>query len=78
MEPNDDFLKEVCAELALDAPIITGCLRGGRSLRAASILKEAGFTRVVDMRGGWDGELGPLGEVVYPGWSRRGLPETRE
>ncbi|MEE2751742.1 MAG: rhodanese-like domain-containing protein [Myxococcota bacterium] len=78
MEPNADFLEEVRAELPLDAPIITGCLRGGRSLRAANLLREAGYTQVVDMRGGWDAELGPLGEVVYPGWVRRGLPVSTE
>jgi len=78
MEPNADFLEEVGQELALDTPIITGCLRGGRSLHAANLLREAGYTQVVDMRGGWDGELGPLGEVLYPGWNRRGLPVSTE
>ncbi len=74
MVPNADFLDQVRGELEPDAPVITGCLRGGRSLRAAGMLRDAGYTHVVDMRGGWDGELGPLGEIVYPGWTRRGLP----
>ena len=42
------------------------------------MMREAGYTNVVDMRGGWDGEMGPLGEIVYPGWSRRGLPISKE
>ncbi len=74
MQPNPDFLKEVQAELSSDAPVITACLRGGRSMRAAALLLEAGFVQVVDMRGGWDGEMDGFGTIVYPGWLRRGLP----
>ena len=77
MTPNPDFLDECNARFSKDTPLVIGCLRGGRSLRAAGALIGDGFTDVVDMRGGWDGELGPSGEVTYPGWSRRGLPVSR-
>ena len=38
------------------------------------LLEAAGFVAVVDQRAGWDGERGPFGEVVTPGWKRAGLP----
>jgi rhodanese-related sulfurtransferase len=74
MSPNPDFLDEVNVRFAKDTPIITGCLRGGRSLRAAGALIGDGFVNVVDMRGGWDGEMDAMGNIAYPGWQRRGLP----
>ena len=47
-------------------------------MRAAQVLQANGFTNVVDMRGGFDGESNPLGQIVYDGWARRGLPVTTE
>jgi len=78
MAPNPDFLADCEAKFPKDSKLITACLRGGRSMRAASVLIGAGYENVVDMRGGFDGELGPAGDVVYEGWSRRGLPVTSE
>ena len=78
MQPNGDFV-DVCERaLGKDAKLITACLKGGRSLHAARLLLANGFTNVVDMRGGFDGESGPMGHIVYPGWARRGLPVTTE
>ncbi len=77
MQPNPDFLPEVNVRIGKDTPLVTGCLRGGRSMRAAGALIGDGFTAVQDMRGGWDGELSASGELAYPGWSRRGLPVER-
>jgi len=78
MAPNPSFLADCEEQFPKDAKIITACLRGGRSMRAASVLIEAGYVSVVDMRGGFDGELGPGGDIVFEGWSRRGLPVTSE
>lgn len=78
MTPNEEFVDVVAANFSKDAKIITACLRGGRSLKAAELLIEAGFSNVVDMRGGFDGEPGPGGGIAYPGWARRGLPVTVE
>jgi len=75
--PNPAFLEQVRAAFPADARLITGCRRGGRSMRAASILIGAGYSQVVDMRGGIDGELDDDGRVTYPGWAPRGLPLTR-
>jgi rhodanese-related sulfurtransferase len=74
MAPNPDFLAVMEKSFAKDAPLIVGCKMGGRSAKAAKALTEAGFTRIVDQRAGWDGVKGPFGELTEPGWSRAGLP----
>jgi rhodanese-related sulfurtransferase len=51
-----------------------GCKSGGRSLQAATLLTAKGWTQVVDMRGGFDGERAPMGRAVVKGWSDEGLP----
>ncbi len=74
MTPNTDFLRVVQATFARDAKLVLGCKTGGRSLRAAQALLEAGFTNIVEQRAGWDGARNPFGQVTEPGWSRVGLP----
>lgn len=71
---NPDFVAVMERAFAKDAPLIVGCKVGGRSARAASALAQAGFTRVLEQRAGWDGARGSFGEVTEPGWSRTGLP----
>ena len=51
--------------LARDAEIIAVCASGGRSSRAVSILREAGFEHAVNMRGG------------MTSWERAGLPVSK-
>ena len=78
MQPNEEFI-EVCEQaLGKNAKIITACLKGGRSMRAAQILIENGFENVIDMRGGFMGESDAMGNLTYPGWQPRGLPVTDE
>ena len=76
LTPNPDFVAQVEKCFAKDSKLITACLRGGRSMKAAGALIASGFGDVVDMRGGYDGELAPGGVVVFAGWARRGLPTT--
>ena len=64
--------------VAKDAKVIVGCSRGGRSIRASELLVSSGYTNVVDMRGGYEGEADPMGNITFAGWSRRGLPTTME
>lgn len=52
----------------LKKPIALICARGNRSTIAQRVLREAGFTRVFNVREGFIG--GPYG----PGWVKRGLP----
>jgi rhodanese-related sulfurtransferase len=74
MVPNGDFQRVVEAHYPKDAPLVVGCRSGGRSAQAAAVLEAAGYTQVVDMRGGMRGERDMLGRVNTPGWVEAGLP----
>ena len=74
MSPNDDFEKVVTANFPRDAKLVVGCKVGGRSLQAAALLEAAGYTSVVDMRGGFAGERDGMGRVTCAGWLESKLP----
>ena len=74
MSPNPDFRRVVEAAFPKDAKIVVGCKMGGRSLQAATFMESAGYTSVVDMRGGFAGERDPFGRVSCPGWAESNLP----
>ena len=74
MAPNADFQRVVLASYPKDAKIVVGCKAGGRSLQAAALLEAAGYTSVVDMRGGFHGERDGMGRVTTPGWVESKLP----
>ena len=75
---NARFVEIVEANFGKDVKLITGCQKGGRSLKSAELLLSAGFGTVLDMRGGFGGETDEVGRVTFPGWAPRGLPTTRE
>jgi rhodanese-related sulfurtransferase len=74
MAPNPAFQSVIEGNFAKDAKIVVGCKAGGRSLQAATLLEAAGFTNVVDMRGGFHGERDNFGRIACAGWSEAGLP----
>jgi rhodanese-related sulfurtransferase len=74
MAPNTDFQRVVEANFPKDAKIVVGCKAGARSLQAATLMEAAGYTSVVDMRGGFHGERDPYGRASVPGWEAEGLP----
>lgn len=74
LKPNPNFVVEVLAAFEPDRPLVVACKAGGRSARAAAVMVESGFTNVVDMRGGFYGEVDQDGVVSCPGWAPRGLP----
>jgi rhodanese-related sulfurtransferase len=78
MAPNPGFVAVVEKNFPKDAKIICGCQRGGRSYKATEALLAAGFQNVVDMRGGYGGEMDNCGCMVFPGWAPRGLPTSSE
>ena len=78
MGPNPQFVEIVAKNFPKDARIICGCQRAQRSLMAARTLLAAGFTSVVDMRGGFAGEMDHCGCLVVPGWEPSGLPTSSE
>lgn len=78
MHLNPQFVQIVEANFGKGAKMIVGCQVGGRSLKAAEMLLNAGFTSVLEMRGGFGGESDPTGHLVFPGWGPRGLPVSYE
>jgi rhodanese-related sulfurtransferase len=74
MAPNPDFQRVVEANFPKDTKLVVGCKAGGRSLQAATLMEAAGYTSVVDMRGGFHGERDPYGRANTPGWLAEGLP----
>jgi rhodanese-related sulfurtransferase len=74
MSPNADFQRVVTANFPPDTKLVVGCKAGGRSLQAAALLEAAGYTSVVDMRGGYHGEHDGMGRVTCAGWLESKLP----
>lgn len=77
MVPNNDFLKVMQAAFPKDAKLVVGCRSGARSLKAAEALAAQGYENVVDMRGGFAGELDAANRISCDGWQQRGLPIAR-
>ncbi|MGB8331726.1 MAG: rhodanese-like domain-containing protein [Polyangiales bacterium] len=78
MRPNPEFVSVIVASFPKNAKLVVGCKMGGRSLRAAQVLIEAGFEHVVDQRAGFDGTRNPFGQLQEPGWQRVGLAVSFE
>ncbi len=74
MAPNPEFQRVMQANFPKDSQLVIGCKSGGRSAQAAALLEAAGYTSVVDMRGGFGGERDMFGRVTTPGWKEAGLP----
>ena len=74
MAPNPDFQRVMQANFPKESQLVIGCQAGGRSAQAAALLEAAGYTNVVDMRGGYGGERDGMGRVSVPGWAEAGLP----
>lgn len=75
MRPNENFLVEIERDfqrlgVTKDQQLIFMCRSGIRGEQAANKLREAGYTNVHFMLGGFDG-FDPEG---YPGWRDSGLP----
>ncbi len=50
--PADNFEKEI-QKVNKDRPVFIYCRSGGRSGRAAELMKKLGFKKVYDLRGGY-------------------------
>lgn len=74
LRPNGEFLEVCKGSFSADSRLVVGCKSGGRSAKAAQVLEAAGFNSLVDMRGGFGGEVDAGGRVSCSGWQARGLP----
>lgn len=83
MALNPDFVPVLTAELKRrgtpqDAPILFLCRSGARSKSAARALTEAGYTRCINIAGGFEGGPDPSRHRgVLDGWKAQGLPWTQ-
>lgn len=78
MMPNPHFVAQAGALFPTSTPIIAGCRSGARSLQAAMLLEQAGFTDVTNLSGGFLGRTNEAGMKEEPGWVDAGLPVERE
>lgn len=74
---NDRFLRVVKANLSSDARLVVGCRSGRRSARAMQLMRQAGFTHLINMAGGFAGSRNEAGGVAVPGWSMLKYPTER-
>ena len=77
MTPNADFVAVMRATFAPETKLVLGCKGGGRSLRAAGVLAQQGFTNLIDQRAGFSGAHDPFGTVTEAGWKGASLPTDR-
>jgi rhodanese-related sulfurtransferase len=70
---RDDFVSALDKLLGGDRskPVALICARGVRSSRLSRVLRESGFTNIIDV------PEGMLGSYAGPGWLERGLPVSR-
>jgi rhodanese-related sulfurtransferase len=71
MTANPEFMAVMEKAFPRDTKLVLGCQSGGRSLRAAVMLEQAGWTSVVDQRAGFQGH-------AEPGWRPAGLPVSKD
>jgi rhodanese-related sulfurtransferase len=72
-QPNADFLRVMSTHFDKDRKLVIGCQTGSRSMRAAKILVDAGYTDVRELRTGFAGSRDAFGRPD-PGWSKKGFP----
>lgn len=78
--PNPRFVADLTAKLeaagiSRDAPVLCLCRSGQRSAAAAAALTQAGFSRVFNVSGGFEGPLDEAGHRgTVDGWKAAGLP----
>ncbi|GJD08216.1 Senescence-associated protein DIN1 [Galdieria sulphuraria] len=54
LEENLSFLQDVCKFFKKDDKILVSCLKGPRAMKAIEKLREAGFSQVLNVAGGFE------------------------
>lgn len=76
---NPRFVRELENKLPKDAAILFLCRSGKRSAAAAIAATNAGFTRVFNVREGFEGDLDERQQRgAVSGWRQRGLPWVQD
>lgn len=76
--PNPDFLRVMKAHFPTSTRLLLTCRSGQRSLRAAEMLRQEGYTDLIDQRSGFDGVRDAFGTLVERGWKASKLPISFE
>ncbi|WP_348753614.1 rhodanese-like domain-containing protein [uncultured Aquincola sp.] len=72
---NPRFVRELEAKVGRHDPVLLLCRSGKRSALAAEAAAKAGFTRVFNIREGFEGELNDAQQRgTADGWRYQGLP----
>ena len=66
-EPDPNFVENVKKEIKKENPVLVSCAAGGRSLIAANLLEQEGYT-TLNVSDGFSGN------GQDPGWKNSGLP----
>ena len=66
-EPDPNFVENVKKQINKDTPVLISCAAGGRSLIAANLLEQEGYT-AMNLSDGFSGN------GQDPGWKNAGLP----
>jgi len=74
MTANPEFVSMMAKLYGKDAALVLGCKSGGRSAKAATLLEAAGFSKLADLKSGFDGARDAFGQITEKGWAAAGLP----
>ncbi len=77
-ELNDGFLDAVAGHVEKDRNVVLGCRTGQRSGLAQRMMYEAGYSKTVNMLGGFAGISDETGRVVHDGWSTLSYPIDKD
>ena len=76
--PNPEFLQTVRNSADPQTEVFVICRSGVRSAAACQFLAAAGFTQMVNIAEGFEGDPGPDGQrACINGWKFHGLPWTQ-
>ena len=75
-ESNGNFIKDIQERFKASDVLIFICRSGGRSLKAAGDVFQAGFPNVYSVNEGFEGEKDENGHRTVGGWKNKGLPYT--
>ena len=77
-QPNPDFLSSVSQIASTDTPLYLICRSGVRSAAACRLLAGSGFTTLVNIENGFEGEIDSSGHrASINGWKYSNLPWTQ-
>lgn len=76
--PNQNFTEDIKKRFNPEDKLIFICRSGGRSMRAASLMNDAGYISVINVNEGFEGRIDKNGYRALGGWKNRSLPYVYE